>query len=134
MRGARVKSRKSNEQFGGGNATNTSELIETRADGEQKSRGHGDEHNGIERGAMSKATLDAIHAAVQAHFDDIGETGHVAAWVISVELQDVDEDATVTYRNNYATSESSPNTTASLAAWTSAAINEDAFGDYYEAQ
>lgn len=136
-RGVRVKSARLSEQFGGVNATSASGLIEIRTDGERFPRELTERSNGTERGIMSSETLDAIHAAVQAHFDDQGETGHVAAWVVAVELQDVSADMlepTVTYRNDYTCSESSPNTLASIAAWTSAAINETAFDDFFEAQ
>lgn len=79
---------------------------------------------------MSAETLESLERAIHAHFADTAEAGAmVSAWVVAVECQtfEVDESGEldpVRYTNDYATSASSPNTLASVAAWASGQIME----------
>lgn len=72
---------------------------------------------------MSDHTREALDKAIREHFED---EGIISAWAVTVEVQGFDADTgAVYYCNDLASSESSPNTLASLSAWASAQFMEN---------
>jgi hypothetical protein len=89
---------------------------------------------------MSKQTLQDLDDAIRAHNADVNvEAGndanydHVMHWAIAYEvsrIDDMSDDAPVSYGNNYVVSSgTSPNTAAGVLSWAVASVMEDGEDD-----